>query len=661
MLRYIRDKGKPINKTVESFIEEFINPHINIFRKRNGWPRFGNHKNKYINICYPERNNDEGEKSWVYLIPPQIDNHIKFEHDENILFLFKGEKNLKPHQMSLYEYSNTEVFGDAVYVIPNFQNITNVLGINILQRRKEIPRVYRFMPWNMLCPDEIKPLSEYDIYIVNDKEKKSEERIKYIDSVMNGPLDILPHLFGLDYKEIIKVNDVNTVTDGPSMNSLIKKCIRFGKNNDNDDFFTDKTKPIPVIRSIRKGSVKSPYDYYNHIKKNIKADKASTDILNDDLENKIDFISVGSDIETTYDGNRKLDYPLRKKLKDNYIFGFTTNYRVLINKISGLVNFLTEHCVLFDNYMTKVGAVHNILVTKLNNNNAREVEGKLFPSYSYFTDTNNRGTMGFGAGTAARLSKKSYDLKISRFNNDNTYFELFNKKEKKDIFAYCILRCLLGSIFNKMYEIKPEKGIIEKFLNIYPGPIKYEFIKDTISKININLNNGVFDVIYGKDSQANEGNADNLLATSDYEFNLDIKNMEIGKFLEICFENISLYKIKGSGDRVKSKGLNRNSTGSMSNFKAIFKDMLKIGIDSPVGFFLFKRQVYETLSTPYCRKHGIEQKSMKLMVSVTQEFPAGNIHAVIWKGFGEKLLEPRNIINFRDTYIEKCILGGGNR
>lgn len=340
---YINDHGKPINITVSEYLEKWKNPIINVFKKPHGWVRLNLFKDNYLDKFYKVRNQDEGPKSWVYLVARDVDNNVKLERPENIYFLYKGDKNLKSPQMSIYDYSTTVVFGDAVWVVPDFPVEDDILGKNILIKNQEFAKYYRFKPWNMLKKEK-KSLEEYDIWISNDKEKKDEERIEYIDCLKNMDLKRIPSFFGINKT----IKDVLTGNDRPTnWNDLLKETIVDKKEKNPGNLYQDDNNHLdPVIKPITKGYVKEWKHYFNHLISLLGIDDYIKTINSLYIDGKITFFDEQEHTEIV----DKINFGKKptKLLEEENIFGYSKYYKRMILRIKKLVGFLVKYCSIFD-------------------------------------------------------------------------------------------------------------------------------------------------------------------------------------------------------------------------------------------------------------------------------------------------------------------------
>jgi len=168
--------------TVERYLEEFSYPFVNVMRKNNGWVKLANHSNYMLQKYYSEMDNI-GTKNWVYLTTFESDSNVKLEKQENLLYLFRGDEKAKAPRSSIYEYSTTNIRGDAVYVLPNFVTENYPLGNNMLTANYEFSGYTRFKPYNLLGYDKelIKDRGpkSYDLSITNDNLRESKDRISY--------------------------------------------------------------------------------------------------------------------------------------------------------------------------------------------------------------------------------------------------------------------------------------------------------------------------------------------------------------------------------------------------------------------------------------------------------------------------------------------------
>ncbi len=255
---HLKFRGAPLNITVEQYLERYINPIVNVFRKRDGLVRLSKFKNYYMDTFYVERDNDESAKSWVYLMSPDVNDHLKLERDENLLFLYRGPPSTtQSPKMDLYTYSTTTVFKDAVHVIKNFPVETSILGVNILYRNKEFARYYRIQPWKMLDSDRRDgKLSDYDIFITNERDE-SIERVRYTDAMNNLNLDKTPGFFRLFQNGVDE--------DAPNWWNLLTRTFGSGSNDDTDEGGFRNKSFRKAIKKITKGFVKTPHDYFDHM------------------------------------------------------------------------------------------------------------------------------------------------------------------------------------------------------------------------------------------------------------------------------------------------------------------------------------------------------------------------------------------------------------
>jgi len=476
---FIGFRGRPLNITVQEYLETYVNPVVNIFKKRDGWVRLSKFKNQYLDKFYTERTQDEGEQSWIYLISPDVDDYIKLERDENLLYLYRGEKSkTQAPLMSIYEYSTTKIHGDAVFIIKNFPNETSILGKNILYRNKEIAKYYRFRPWKMLCED--KPdanLSNYDIFITNDREENIE-RIRYLDALKMDVIDKVPEFFGLEKRK--------------SWWDLIKATIKIVVTDDDDGYDSN---PLRCIKKITKGSVRKPEDYLLYMLRAAGISKLADKVNNG--------IADGSITE----------------IKDS------TDGKLLFRKV----------------------------------------------------------------------------LSFSKFLEKSTFHENTNDTIK--------------SLIN---DLTPRYG--------YAGFLLIFLVPDILTVTH--------------SSEVVDHEASLIKALRELRANTD----DINKFVE----NITMF-LKNTLMHLQ-----------LDKLRDQIQILTDLNIDPPFGLFIFKRPIYKGSMTPHVRKGCIEQKSTKMFVSVSQEYPAGNIHVAIHKEFGELLLEPRNVSLFKETFIKKNILGGDN-
>jgi hypothetical protein len=112
-------------------------------------------------------------------------------------------------------------------------------------------------------------------------------------------------------------------------------------------------------------------------------------------------------------------------------------------------------------------------------------------------------------------------------------------------------------------------------------------------------------------------------------------------------------------EKIKLKNNGKNN--DKNKVRKIVEKLLDMNIDPFFGVFLYKRQVYNSDSTAKVRKQSIEQLHMKLFANVYQEPNTGDINIGAWKSFGERLVYPRDIKVYKDTFVKKCVLGGGNK
>ena len=308
LIYFIRKKKRPITTyNVEDYLTNYVNPCVNCFRKLNGWNEFYLFDQKMMRTYFQSRLTDGRSQNWIYLLSPEADEHSRFRKQEDILYLYSGKEKKKYPNVSMEDYAmaknNPKLNQDAVYQVPNFHiHKSLTLGKNMLSRNVEFPRYYRFQPYNMTEDEPSNSLDSYDIFIIDDKEKSTQSRVKYTDAVKAFPLDKIPQVFDLK-------------NDDASFDDLVKKTIKtiedISSTNDDDDININGTGIEDVVKPITKGKVKTPLDYYHYMLNMMKID----DIVNE-IKSNINSIDV-------------------EKLKKNY--------DIFLNKVNPLTEFLAKY------------------------------------------------------------------------------------------------------------------------------------------------------------------------------------------------------------------------------------------------------------------------------------------------------------------------------
>ena len=318
----LRKNKEPLAQySVEDYLNEFVNPIINCYKRLNGWNKFINFDKKYMNAVYPQRLKDGKSQSWIFLVSPDADEFAKFYKQENLLFLFNGNQNEKYPRISLWDYSNdNEVFGDALHIIENFHRKKNMtLGINILTRNKEYARYFRFKPWNMISQKKV-GLDSYDIIIIDDVDQNPECRLKYVDCVKALPLDEIHEFFGITPTQVGNEKRV-------SFHQLVQKTI-IANPKVEEIVNLMGNKLVNVVGTISQGKVKTPLDYYDFMLNVMDVDETVNALKMG--------ISNGDIIYPTEDAKTK------KLMKEKNVIDYHPLFLKWINKISPLVKFLVE-------------------------------------------------------------------------------------------------------------------------------------------------------------------------------------------------------------------------------------------------------------------------------------------------------------------------------
>lgn len=294
---WIRESTQPLQMNAENFLETYYNIFSNIYRIKNGHLKIGIEADKLLDIFYADRKKMGNANSWIFIIIPEMWEHVVFEKDSNNLFLWSGfNSSTKPEKFSMYVYNTADIYGDAIYVNKNFPMRNNLLGTQLLCKNTEKGRNFIFPPFNMI-KNGTKDLDEDDIYIRNDNDRNdNEHRISYREAIMAIKPDNILKIF----------------KNPPNIYKFIENCIGttsdFAKNSN---------------LAINEGTVRSTDDYFKFI--------VSTTGLKKAIENAKKMLS-----------NYLNNYDISKSQYSNKLeyFGMTKEWVELKDIISNIADFL---------------------------------------------------------------------------------------------------------------------------------------------------------------------------------------------------------------------------------------------------------------------------------------------------------------------------------